>query len=78
MRRCWLPTALAALWLVSGCASPQPEAPGEEPVIPPPGELVSSSLQRSTPSDVTAGELASVVSGNTDLGAALYRQAVKP
>jgi len=78
MRRCWLPSALAALWLVSGCASPQPGGPGEEPVIPPPGELVSSSLQRSTPSDVTSGELASVVSGNTDLGAALYRQAVKP
>jgi serpin B len=66
------------MWLFSGCASPEPASPGEEPVIEPPGELVSSSLQRSTPSDVTAGELASVVSGNTDLGAALYRQAVKP
>ncbi len=75
--RCWLPSALAAMWLLTGCASPEPGGPAE-PAIEAPGELVTSNLQRSTPSDVTASELASVVTGNTGLGAALYRETAKP
>ncbi|MFP2904642.1 serpin family protein [Pyxidicoccus sp. 3LFB2] len=72
----WSPRLLTALLLLAGCSSS--EDTEEQPLPEPPGELVASDKQRTRSPDVPAEDLAAVVAGNTDFGAALYRQSTRP
>ncbi|NMO18746.1 serpin family protein [Pyxidicoccus fallax] len=72
----WSPRILtAALLLLAGCAS---EDKDEQSLPEPPGELVASDKQRAPSPNVPAEDVAAVVAGNTDFGAALYRQSTRP
>ena len=71
----WSPRILTALLLLAGCSSEDKEA---QPLSGPPGELVASDKQRARSPKVPAEDLAAVVAGNTDFGAALYRHSTRP
>ncbi|MCP3135979.1 serpin family protein [Pyxidicoccus xibeiensis] len=71
----WSPRILTALLLLAGCSS---EDKDEQSFPEPPGELVASDLQRARSPNVAAEDLAAVVAGNTDFGAALYRLSTRP
>jgi serpin B len=78
-RRRWFPAALATGLVLAGCSLEglnPPAAP--EPLPEPPGQLIRADTQRITTPSAPAEDLASVVTGNTDFGAALYRQAAQP
>jgi serpin B len=71
----WSPRLLTALLLLAGCSSEDKEG---QALPEPPGELVASDKPRERAPNVPAEDLAAVVAGNTDFGAALYRQNMQP
>jgi serpin B len=64
-----LPSLLAALLSLAGCAQELPEAPGE---------FITSDKQRITQPTASTEDLASLASANTEFGVAMYRQIAKP
>ncbi|MDY7228386.1 serpin family protein [Hyalangium rubrum] len=65
----WLSSTLAAALLLAGCSQGLPEAPGE---------LIASDKKRVEEPTASTEDLASLASGNTDFGVALYQQVKKP
>jgi serpin B len=74
-RGCRLPSVLAALLVLIGCSEELPEGPEASPA---PGSLIASDKPRMTNPSAPAGDVAAVAAGNTDFGAALYRQTARP
>ncbi|MFY0580943.1 serpin family protein [Cystobacter fuscus] len=69
-------------WLLAACAcssgEPLGNGPGLAGVESAPGEFISSGKERVANPDVPASDLEVVAAGNTDFGAALYRELREP
>ncbi|SEK71800.1 serpin B [Stigmatella aurantiaca] len=78
--RKWLaPLFTAALALTHCSDSGTPEGPLQEaPTGAAPGDFISSDKERVVSPEVQAGDLAALVTGNTDFGASVYRKIAKP
>ncbi|HVG64071.1 MAG TPA: serpin family protein [Hyalangium sp.] len=73
--RHWLSSVLVVLLATTGCSQ---DSVIKDPSTPEaPGELIASDLQRTANPGATDEELRSVAAGNTDFGAAMYRELIR-
>ncbi|SES81524.1 serpin family protein [Stigmatella erecta] len=71
----WLAPLFTAALALTHCSDSGTPA---EPVMEAPGDFVFSDKERVMSPEVPAGDLAALVSGNTDFGASVYRKIAKP